>query len=99
MGLGGQAVDRRVDRADAEDEHRNEQRQHQQADQHAAAAQADGQGGVPEAPFEIDTVVDYQKVADVLSGRGYKDDDIENVMYRNWQRCFEKWLPSESDQP
>ena len=48
----------------------------------------------PEAPFEIDTVVDYQKIADVLTNRGYKDTDIENIMYRNWQRFFEKWLPN-----
>ena len=55
--------------------------------EHAAiGGDTDGQGGVPEAPFEIDTVVDYQKIADVLSARGYRDDDVENVMYRNWQR-------------
>ena len=66
--------------------------------EHAAiGGDTDGQGGVPEAPFEIDTVVDYQRVAEVLSARGYKDDDVENVMYRNWQRFFEKWLPSETD--
>jgi membrane dipeptidase len=64
--------------------------------EHAAiGGDTDGQGGVPEAPYEIDTIVDYQKVADVLSGRGYKHADIENIMYRNWQRFFEKWLPSE----
>ena len=68
--------------------------------EHAAiGGDTDGQGGVPEAPFEIDTVVDYQRVAEVLSARGYKDDDVENVMYRNWQRFFEKWLPSETDRP
>ena len=52
-------------------------------------------GQPAEAPYEIDTIVDYQIVGDVLSGRGYKTADIENIMYRNWQRFFEKWLPSE----
>jgi microsomal dipeptidase-like Zn-dependent dipeptidase len=39
-------------------------------------------------------VADYQKVAEILDGRGYKQDDIENIMFRNWQRFFEKWLPA-----
>ncbi len=41
----------------------------------------------------MDTVADYQKVADVLAERGWGDDDSENVMYRNWQRFFEETLP------
>ena len=65
---------------------------------HAAiGGDTDGQGGTPEAPYEIDTVVDYQKVGNVLANRGFKNEDIENIMYRNWQRFFEKWLPSEGD--
>ena len=62
--------------------------------EHAAiGGDTDGQGGREGAPIEIDTVADYQKVAGVLEERGYSDDDIANVMYRNWQRFFEKWLP------
>ena len=62
--------------------------------EHAAiGGDTDGQGGCEGAPIEIDTVADYQKVAGVLEERGYSDDDIANVMYRNWQRFFEKWLP------
>ena len=59
----------------------------------AIGGDTDGQGGSIEAPFEIDTVSDYQKIVNVLSNRGYKQEDIENVMYKNWQRFFEKWLP------
>jgi len=29
----------------------------------------------------------------ILQRRGYQRADIENVMYRNWQRFFEKHLP------
>ena len=59
----------------------------------AIGGDTDGQGGAGNAPKEIDTVADYQKVADVLDHRGYSESDIENVMYRNWQRYFETWLP------
>ena len=59
----------------------------------AIGGDTDGQGGADGAPFEIDTVADYQKIADVLDRRGYKQEDIENVMYRNWQRFFESSLP------
>jgi len=61
---------------------------------HAAiGANTDGNGGRAGSPKEIDTVVDYKKVADVLSRRGYSKADVENVMYKNWQRFFEKNLP------
>ncbi len=53
----------------------------------------DGQGGRENAPIDIDTVADYAKLADILSGRGYSDADVENVMYRNWVRFFERALP------
>ena len=62
---------------------------------HAAiGGDTDGQGGREGAPYEIDTVADYQRIGDVLAKRGYAQDAIENVMYRNWQRFFEKWLPA-----
>ena len=56
----------------------------------AIGGDTDGQGGADGAPYEVDTVSDYQKVADILDRRGYKQEDVENVMYRNWQRFFEK---------
>lgn len=65
--------------------------------EHAAiGADTDGQSGKDGAPHEIDTVADYQKVAAVLEKRGFACEDIDNIMYRNWQRFFEKWLPEES---
>ena len=63
---------------------------------HAAiGGDTDGQGGRDCAPYEIDTVADYQKVGDVLERLGYAEADIENILWRNWQRFFEKWLPEE----
>ena len=60
----------------------------------AIGGDTDGQGGKDGAPYDIDTVVDYQKVAKVLEKRGYTQQDIANVMYRNWQRFYQKWLPA-----
>ena len=45
------------------------------------------------APFEVGTVTDYQKIVGILERRSYKQDDIENVIYRHWQRLFEVNLP------
>ena len=61
---------------------------------HAAiGGDTDGQGGSDGAPHDVDTVADYQKIADILDRRGYSQEDVENIMYKNWQRFFEKWLP------
>ena len=67
--------------------------------QHAAiGGDTDGQGGRVGAPLEIDTVADYQKLVPVLEQRGYTEKDVANVMYRNWQRFYETWLPAAIDQ-
>ena len=61
---------------------------------HAAiGGDTDGQGGRDAAPFEIDTVADYQKLVGVLERRGYSSEDTANIMYRNWQRLFQSRLP------
>ena len=63
--------------------------------QHAAiGGDTDGQNGVDGAPGDVDTVADYQKLAVILEQRGYSDDDIADVMHRNWQRFYERWLPT-----
>ena len=62
---------------------------------HAAiGGDTDGQGGAEGAPFDVVTVADYQKAAEVLAERGCKDDNVKNVTYRNWQRFFEVSLPA-----
>ncbi|MCH8114830.1 MAG: dipeptidase [Chloroflexi bacterium] len=62
---------------------------------HAAiGGDTDGQGGAVGAPHDVDTVADYQKIAVILGERGWETADIENVMWRNWQRYFEEFLPS-----
>jgi membrane dipeptidase len=54
----------------------------------------DGQGGCEGAPIEIDTVADFYKLADVLSRRGYTDDDVIKVLHGNWYRFFKENLPA-----
>ncbi len=62
---------------------------------HAAiGGDTDGQGGVDGAPYEIDTVADYQRLDPILSARGYSDEDVAAIMYGNWQRFYEAHLPA-----
>ena len=60
----------------------------------AIGGDTDGQGGMIGAPNEIDTVADYQKIVQILEQRGYENEDIENIMYKNRQRFFELYLPN-----
>ena len=62
---------------------------------HAAiGGDTDGQSGAIGAPKEVDTIYDYLQIGDFMERRGYKQEDIENVMWRNWQRFFEANLPA-----
>ena len=53
----------------------------------------DGQGGIDGAPFEIDSVADYRKLAPILERRGYGSEDVAKVMYGNWHRFYTSYLP------
>lgn len=53
----------------------------------------DGQGGRECAPADVDSIMDYHRIADILRSRGYSEGDVENVMWRNWVRLFERTLP------
>ena len=54
----------------------------------------DGQGGRECAPADVDSIVDYHKIAEILRSRGYSEGDVENVMWRNWIRLFDRALPA-----
>ena len=62
--------------------------------QAAIGGDTDGQGGVEGAPADVDSVVDYQKLANILRKRGYGEEDVANVMYRNWTRFYGRHLPA-----
>ena len=53
----------------------------------------EGGFGLQSVPAEIDTIADLQKLAPLLSEKGYSDSDIANIFGLNWQRILEKTLP------
>ena len=60
---------------------------------HAAiGSDLDGGYGTEQTPGDLDTIVDLQKIPDLLRRRGYSEADVENVMHRNWVRFLrEAW--------
>ena len=43
----------------------------------------DGAFGTEQSPQEIDTIADLQRLGEVLSGRGFSDEDVERFCWRN----------------
>ena len=63
--------------------------------EHAAIGTDLGGGvGWSGAPHGVDSAEDYIKLSSVLEQRGHSVEDISNIMYLNWQRFYEKYLPS-----
>ena len=57
--------------------------------QHAAiGSDLDGGFGREQSPFDLDTIADLQHLTDILSKRGYSDDDIAAIMHGNWLRLL-----------
>jgi membrane dipeptidase len=52
----------------------------------------DGAFGKEQCPYDIDTVAGINKLPDLLSKRGYAQDDIQQVMHGNWLRIFRNSL-------
>lgn len=63
---------------------------------HAAiGTDLDGGFGTEQSPKEIDTIADLQLLPDTLTRRGYSNDDIEGIMYRNWLDLMQRaWAGS-----
>lgn len=56
---------------------------------HAAiGSDLDGGFGREQSPHDLDTIADQQKIAGLLSERGYGDDDVVEIMYGNWLRLL-----------
>ena len=60
---------------------------------HAAiGSDLDGGFGREQSPSDLDTIADLQHLTEVLSKRGYRDEDIAGIMHRNWLRLLrEAW--------
>ena len=61
--------------------------------QAAIGGDTDGQSGRDGAPADVDSVVDYQKLSAILRRRGYCEEDVAGVMYRNWCQFYQRHLP------
>lgn len=46
----------------------------------------DGAFGREQCPYDVETIADLQKIPALLEKRGYKKQDIENLMHGNWLR-------------
>lgn len=50
----------------------------------------DGIFGTEQSPWDMNSVADLQKFEGILSRRGYKREDIENIFHKNWLRFLRK---------
>ena len=50
----------------------------------------DGNFGTEQSPWDMDSIADLQKYEAILSARGYKDEDIDNIFHKNWLRFLRK---------
>ena len=59
--------------------------------QHAGiGSDLDGGFGREQSPSDLDTIEDVQRIAEILSKRGYSDSDIASIMHGNWLRLLRK---------
>ncbi len=54
----------------------------------AVGTDLDGGFGREQAPHDLDTIADLQKLPGLLAGRGYSDADIAAIMHGNWLRLL-----------
>jgi membrane dipeptidase len=63
------------------------------ADHCGIGSDLDGGFGTEQTPRELNTIADLQIIPDLLRQRGYRDIDVEGIMYHNWLRFFRQALP------
>jgi membrane dipeptidase len=56
----------------------------------AIGTDLDGAYGKEQCPYDIETIADMQKLPELLTGRGYTQTDIENIMCNNWIQFLHK---------
>jgi membrane dipeptidase len=59
----------------------------------AIGSDLDGGFGNEQTPRDLDTIADLQKLAGILSDRGYSDADIDGIFHGIWLRFFKQALP------
>lgn len=60
---------------------------------HAAiGSDLDGAFGTEQSPHDLESIAGLQKLPAILKLRGYKEEDIENILHKNWIRfLLETW--------
>ena len=53
----------------------------------------DGGFGLEFAPADVDTIADLQKLAPILTTKGYNNEEIAAVLGENWLRHLKTTLP------
>ena len=49
----------------------------------------DGAFGTEQCPADLNSIADLQKIPSILKERGYSEQDVENIMWKNWVRFLE----------
>ena len=57
-------------------------------DHAALGSDLDGGFGYEQAPRDLDTIADVQKLADLLRERGFTDQDLDRIFHDNWLRVL-----------
>lgn len=52
----------------------------------AIGSDLDGIFGTEQSPWDMNSIADIQKYQNILSNRGYKQEDIDNIFHGNWLR-------------
>jgi membrane dipeptidase len=60
----------------------------------AIGSDLDGGYGTEQTAMDLDSIADLQRLTEILSRRGYSQDDIAGIMHGNWIRKFESALPA-----
>ena len=56
---------------------------------HAAlGTDLDGGFGKEQSPADLETIADLGNIATILAARGYSEEDIEGILYKNWVEFF-----------
>jgi membrane dipeptidase len=56
----------------------------------AIGSDLDGAFGKEQCPYDLETIADLQKIATLLTNRGYAMEDVRQIMHENWLRFLRK---------
>ena len=65
----------------------------------AVGSDLDGGFGREQSPSDLDTIADLQKLADLMTARGYSQDDVAAIMHGNLVRLLRDAWKKQSAQP